>query len=129
MRGFVGHGVGFEFHEAPQVPHFGRPGTGIPLVPGMVFTIEPMINLGRRELEILAGDYKAAATDSLKKCATLFGVGLHLYNGDKPPAGRIEHGGSGSRKPVQAPPGRTEMMTGGEETATAGSPRHNTISF
>jgi methionyl aminopeptidase len=63
VREFVGHGVGFEFHEAPQVPHFGRPGTGIPLVPGMVFTIEPMINLGRRELEILADDWTAVTRD------------------------------------------------------------------
>ena len=49
----------------------------------------------------LADDYKAAATDSLKKCATMFGVGLHLYNGDKPPAGRTDSGGNGTRKPYQ----------------------------
>lgn len=47
----------------------------------------------------LADDYKAAATDSLKKCATMFGVGLHLYNGEKPPAGRTDSGGNGTRKP------------------------------
>ena len=51
----------------------------------------------------LADDYKAAATDCLKKCATLLGVGLHLYNGDKAPAGRPENGGSGSRQPYQKP--------------------------
>ena len=50
----------------------------------------------------LADDYKAAATDSLKKkCATMFGVGLHLYNGEKPPAGRTDSGGNGTRKPYQ----------------------------
>jgi hypothetical protein len=49
----------------------------------------------------LADDYKAAATDSLKKCATMLGVGLHLYNGDKPPAGRNDNGGNSSRKPYQ----------------------------
>jgi len=51
----------------------------------------------------LADDYKAAATDSLKKCATLFGVGLHLYNGEKPPAGQTHNGGSGSRRPYPDP--------------------------
>ena len=49
----------------------------------------------------LADDYKAAATDSLKKCATLLGVGLHLYNGDKAQTGRTESSGNGSRKPYQ----------------------------
>lgn len=46
VRELVGHGVGYAFHEQPQVNHVGRPGLGIPLVPGMVFTIEPMINMG-----------------------------------------------------------------------------------
>ena len=41
VREFVGHGVGFEFHEPPQIPHYGNPGEGISLVEGMVFTIEP----------------------------------------------------------------------------------------
>jgi hypothetical protein len=52
----------------------------------------------------LADDYKAAATDCLKKAATMLGVGLHLYNGDKPTAGRTNNGGNGSRKPYQDPP-------------------------
>lgn len=63
VREFVGHGVGFEFHEPPQVPHFGRPGSGLVLVPGMVFTIEPMINLGRRELNILPDEWTAVTRD------------------------------------------------------------------
>lgn len=46
VRDFCGHGVGLEFHEEPEVDHFGRKGTGMLLVPGMVFTIEPMINMG-----------------------------------------------------------------------------------
>ena len=46
VRDLCGHGVGLEFHEAPDVEHFGRKGTGMLLVPGMVFTIEPMINMG-----------------------------------------------------------------------------------
>jgi methionyl aminopeptidase len=63
VREFVGHGVGFEFHEAPQIPHFGKKGTGIPLVAGMVFTVEPMINLGRKELKILDDDWTAVTRD------------------------------------------------------------------
>ena len=46
VRDLCGHGVGLEFHEEPDVEHFGRKGTGMLLVPGMVFTIEPMINIG-----------------------------------------------------------------------------------
>lgn len=47
VRDLTGHGVGLAFHEEPQVTHFGKPGTGMLLVPGMVFTIEPMINMGK----------------------------------------------------------------------------------
>ena len=63
VRDFVGHGVGFEFHEAPQVPHFGKKGTGTPLVAGMVFTVEPMINHGKKELDILDDDWTAVTRD------------------------------------------------------------------
>jgi methionyl aminopeptidase len=63
VREFVGHGVGFDFHEPPQVPHFGQKGTGLELIPGMVFTIEPMINLGRKELRILKDDWTAVTRD------------------------------------------------------------------
>lgn len=52
VREFGGHGVGLKFHEEPFVSHVGRSGTGILLVPGMVFTIEPMINLGKRRIYI-----------------------------------------------------------------------------
>ena len=50
VREFCGHGIGRKFHEDPQVLHYGKPGTLEVLVPGMVFTIEPMINAGRREI-------------------------------------------------------------------------------
>jgi methionyl aminopeptidase len=56
VREFCGHGIGQNFHEDPQVLHYGRPGTGVELVPGMTFTIEPMINLGRREVKELGND-------------------------------------------------------------------------
>ena len=63
VREFVGHGTGFEFHEPPQVPHFGNSGQGIELVAGMVFTIEPMINLGERYLKILDDEWTAVTRD------------------------------------------------------------------
>lgn len=63
VREFVGHGVGFDFHEPPQVPHFGRRGEGISLIPGMVFTIEPMINLGKKDLVILKDNWTAVTKD------------------------------------------------------------------
>lgn len=68
VREFVGHGVGFEFHEAPQVPHYGKKGGGVPLVPGMVFTIEPMINLGKKEVEVLADQWTAVTRDGSLSC-------------------------------------------------------------
>jgi len=63
VREYVGHGVGFEFHELPQVPHYGKKGEGIPFVPGMVFTIEPMINLGKPSLHVLADRWTAVTDD------------------------------------------------------------------
>jgi methionyl aminopeptidase len=63
VREFVGHGVGFEFHEAPQIPHFGRKGEGVVLIPGMVFTIEPMINLGKKDLRILEDKWTVVTVD------------------------------------------------------------------
>jgi methionyl aminopeptidase len=64
VREFVGHGVGFDFHEPPQIPHYGQKGKGLLLVPGMVFTIEPMINLGRKELRILPDNWTAVTVDN-----------------------------------------------------------------
>ena len=63
VREFVGHGVGVEFHEPPQIPHYGRKGEGIQLVPGMVFTIEPMINLGKKDLQVLDDEWTAVTLD------------------------------------------------------------------
>jgi methionyl aminopeptidase len=63
VREFVGHGVGVDFHEAPQIPHYGKAGSGVRLVPGMVFTIEPMINLGKRELLVLDDGWTAVTKD------------------------------------------------------------------
>ncbi len=63
VREFVGHGVGLDFHEQPQVLHFGSPGKGLVLVPGMVFTIEPMVNLGKKDLHVLEDRWTAVTDD------------------------------------------------------------------
>jgi len=63
VRDFVGHGLGRVFHDAPEVRHYGRPGEGLLLVPGMLFTIEPMINAGRPEVKILGDGWTTVTRD------------------------------------------------------------------
>lgn len=63
VREYCGHGIGRVFHEEPQVLHYGTPGTGIKLVPGMTFTIEPMINAGKRHTKLLSDDWTVVTKD------------------------------------------------------------------
>ena len=63
VREFCGHGIGRGFHEAPQVVHYGRKGEGLVLKPGMIFTIEPMINQGKRHLRILNDGWTVVTKD------------------------------------------------------------------
>lgn len=63
VRDFVGHGIGREMHEEPQVPHFGRPGTGSLLKEGMVIAIEPMVNAGTHKLKVLEDGWTAVTID------------------------------------------------------------------
>ncbi|HHL40952.1 MAG TPA: type I methionyl aminopeptidase [Deltaproteobacteria bacterium] len=63
VRDFVGHGIGRELHEPPQVPNFGSPGTGARLKEGMVFAIEPMINAGSEDIKILDDGWTAVTAD------------------------------------------------------------------
>jgi methionyl aminopeptidase len=63
VRDFCGHGLGRVFHDAPNIPHFGRRGDGVVLREGMFFTIEPMINAGRFEVKILADGWTAVTKD------------------------------------------------------------------
>lgn len=63
VRDLCGHGVGLEFHEEPEVAHFGKKGTGMLLVPGMVFTIEPMINMGTYRVYVDEADGWTVITD------------------------------------------------------------------
>ena len=60
---FCGHGIGRNFHEEPQVLHYGQPGTGTRLEPGMIFTIEPMINAGRKNVTVLKDGWTAVTKD------------------------------------------------------------------
>lgn len=63
VRDFCGHGVGQVFHCEPQVLHYGKPGTGVTLVPGMIFTIEPMINAGTWQVKVLSDGWTAVTRD------------------------------------------------------------------
>ncbi|QPC41463.1 type I methionyl aminopeptidase [Kaustia mangrovi] len=63
VRDFCGHGLGRLFHDTPNILHYGRPGEGIELKPGMLFTIEPMINLGRPHVKILSDGWTAVTRD------------------------------------------------------------------
>jgi methionyl aminopeptidase len=63
VRDFCGHGIGRLFHDMPNILHYGRPGEGIPLQPGMIFTIEPMVNLGRPQVKILSDGWTAVTRD------------------------------------------------------------------
>jgi methionyl aminopeptidase len=63
VRDFCGHGLGQVFHDHPNVLHYGRPGEGVMLKPGMIFTIEPMINLGKAHVKILSDGWTAVTRD------------------------------------------------------------------
>ena len=63
VRDYIGHGVGRKLHEEPEVPNFGRPGHGARLVPGMTIAIEPMVNVGGPEVEVLANDWTVVTKD------------------------------------------------------------------
>ena len=63
VREFCGHGIGKKFHEEPQVLHYGKAGTGLTLDAGMIITIEPMINLGKQHVKVLADGWTAVTKD------------------------------------------------------------------
>jgi methionyl aminopeptidase len=63
VRDFVGHGVGTQMHEDPQVPNYGKPGRGLKLREGMVIAIEPMVNVGTYEVEVLDDGWTAVSAD------------------------------------------------------------------
>lgn len=63
VREYCGHGIGREFHEDPQVLHYGKPGEGVVLLPGMCFTIEPMVNAGKRFIKLLPDGWTVVTKD------------------------------------------------------------------
>jgi len=63
VREYCGHGIGREFHEEPQVLHYGNPGEGVRLEPGMCFTIEPMVNAGKRQVKLLPDGWTVVTKD------------------------------------------------------------------
>ncbi|MFC3077228.1 type I methionyl aminopeptidase [Phenylobacterium terrae] len=90
VRDFCGHGLGKVFHDAPNILHFGQPGTGELLRPGMFFTIEPMVNLGKHPVKLLADGWTAVTRDkSLSaQCEHSIGItedGIEIFTGS--PAG------------------------------------------
>ncbi len=63
VREYCGHGIGRSFHEDPQVLHYGKPGRGLRLREGMVFTVEPMVNIGKRDIKVLKDDWTVVTKD------------------------------------------------------------------
>ena len=63
VREYVGHGIGTEMHEDPQVPNYGRPGHGPLLVPGMTLAIEPMVNAGKADVRVLSNEWTVVTVD------------------------------------------------------------------
>ncbi len=95
VRDFCGHGVGRVFHDAPEVVHVGKPGTGPELKPGMIFTIEPMINIGRADVKMLDDGWTAVTRDRSLSAQFEHSIGItetgcEIFTGspggfDKPP--------------------------------------------
>jgi methionyl aminopeptidase len=84
VRDFCGHGIGRNFHEPPNVLHFGRPGEGPRLAPGMFFTIEPMVNAGRPEVKILDDGWTAVTRDrglsaQFEHCVGVTATGCEIF--------------------------------------------------
>jgi methionyl aminopeptidase len=63
VREYCGHGIGRKFHEDPQILHYGKPNTGMVLQPGMTFTIEPMVNAGKRHVKLLPDEWTVVTKD------------------------------------------------------------------
>ena len=95
VRDFCGHGLGRMFHDEPNIIHIGRPGEGVPLKPGMFFTIEPMINLGKPHVKILSDGWTAVTRDrslsaQFEHSVGVTATGVEIFtlsqrHGEKPP--------------------------------------------
>jgi methionyl aminopeptidase len=92
VREFCGHGIGKRFHEEPQILHYGRPGTGVELREGMIFTVEPMVNAGRRDIKqmndgwtIVTRDHSLSAQWEHTVVVTANGVEVLTLSKSAPP--------------------------------------------
>jgi methionyl aminopeptidase len=63
VRSLVGHGIGRDMHEDPQIPNFGEPGTGVELLPGMVLAVEPMVNVGDHAIRMGSDNWSVYSQD------------------------------------------------------------------
>ena len=76
VRDFCGHGVGLLFHDAPNILHYGSPSEGIEMRPGMIFTVEPMINLGRPHVKVLSDGWTAVTRDRTLSAQCEHSIGI-----------------------------------------------------
>jgi len=113
VREFCGHGIGRRFHEEPQILHYGKAGTLERLVPGMIFTVEPMINAGRREIREMADGWTIVTKDhslsaqwehTVLVTPTGYEV-LTLSAGSPPPPAFVTAPAAGADTTAAAPPG------------------------
>jgi len=109
VREFCGHGIGRRFHEEPQVLHYGKAGTLDRLAPGMIFTVEPMINAGRREIRELADgwtivtkDHSLSAQWEHTVLVTESGFEVLTVSAQMPPPAQMQLASAASRSPVAA---------------------------
>lgn len=79
VREYCGHGIGREFHEDPQVLHYGNPGEGVELKAGMVFTIEPMVNVGKPQVKLLGDGWTVVTRDRSLSAQFEHTVALHEH--------------------------------------------------
>lgn len=80
VRMFVGHGLGHDLHEAPEVPNFGRPGRGPRLQKGMTLAIEPMVNMGTYEVRVLSDEWTVVTTDG--QCSSHYENSILITDGE-----------------------------------------------
>ena len=120
VRDFCGHGLGRLFHDEPNIIHVGRPGEGVMLKPGMFFTIEPMINLGKPHVKILSDGWTAVTRDRSLSAQFEHSVGvtadgveiftLSARNGEKPPYGGLAVWRGGLASPECRRPDTSELQ-------------------
>jgi len=80
VREYVGHGIGAEMHEAPEVPNYGKPGHGPRLIPGMTLAVEPMVNAGTPQVRVLGDDWTVVTLDG--KCSAHYENTILITNGE-----------------------------------------------